>query len=105
MKFTGIPIALATVLTGGLLTVGPMTSRAADHAPDCQRERTAEFAPGQTHPPDGEATTGSLRLEKSGVEMHGKEGDEHQACEQGDLSGALLEDLVKQDRSRPEAGP
>lgn len=105
MKSFGIPIALATLLTAGLLAVGPIALRAADHAPDSPREPTAESAPGQLPGPDRDATAGGVRSVKSGVEMHVKEGDEHPSSEQSDRSDALLEDLVKQGRWRAETGP
>jgi hypothetical protein len=104
MKSAGIPIALAALLTGGLLTTGPISLRAADDAPDSPREQSAESAPGQVPRPDADATTRSARS-ASGVEMHGKDGDAHPASELSDLSGALLEDLVKQDYLRSGAEP
>jgi len=107
MKCTKIATALSTVLTAALLTICPIASRAANYSPD-SREPAAESTGAaqcptkQQAPPAGCEAAGSAGGANGSSVMRLTEEDGQQGSEQSDLSGALLEDLVKDHPGRPE---
>lgn len=106
MKYTGILTALVTVLTVTLITVCPVTSRAANHAPDSYRDQGLERGVAQCSLEQGSAgctSAGKDPAATTSIVMLAAEEDYQQVSEENDASGALLEDLVKGDRARPEA--
>ncbi|MBU5636204.1 hypothetical protein KOM00_05610 [Geomonas sp. Red69] len=105
MQSVRISVDLFTALTGALLTISPMTSRAAEHAPNAYGEPSATYAPEQVFTPDvGVAAWSDLSVE-SDVVRHAKERIPHGGSEQDDLSGALLEEMVKMDQGQPVKRP
>lgn len=103
MKSISILTHLVTVLTATMLTICPVASPGADAASDANREPGAESGiavqcplPPKTTPAvrgganSNPAASGSAVLSET-------EGDVSLGSEQSDLSGALLEDLVRND--------
>ena len=103
--------ALITVLTAAVITIGPVTSQAAVYAPDAQRESVSESKGAAECSLDRQATSagcataaGRDRAADNSIAMHAKEPNYQLVAEQNDASGALLEELVRNDQGRPEAG-
>lgn len=99
MRSTRISAAMATALTGAVLTIIPMASRGAEQAPHVHGEPVAAYPTAEASTPDvGAACVSELSANRD-VEMPEGKGLPHQVSVQGDPSGALLEDLIRMDQS------
>jgi len=111
MKSTSILTALVTVLSAIVITICPMTSRAAEYAPDSQLDSGSESGSAATGcsleqpaAPAGCAIAGRHLVAGASIVMLSTKEYYQQVSEPNDASGALLEDLVGKDSGRPEAG-
>ena len=104
MKSASVLTRLVTVLTATMLTICPVALPAADDAPDALRAPEAESGGAPQCPlpqraaPARRTTSNSSRDMSSGPEAPAAPSTGRQASEQSDLSDALLEDLVMEDR-------
>lgn len=98
MRSTRISAAMATALTGAVLTITPMASRGAEQAPHVHGEPVAAYPTGEASTPDMGAAGVSDRSADRNDEVPEGKGLPHQVSVQGDPSGALLEDLIRMDQ-------